>query len=154
MRRGQTNEEAHMATKTGEQELLNLEKQYWQAMKNKDVDGALRLTDDPCLVAGAHGVRSIDRQTFISIMKKMPATVHDFVVKDDAHVRLLRDDVAIVAYTVCEELITPEGKTITLDAADTSTWVRRDGRWLCAMHTESILGDPLASKGEPNTAHA
>lgn len=143
-----------MANKTGEQEVLDLEKQYWQAMKNNDIDAALRLTDDPCLVAGAHGVRSIDRPTFIAIMKKMPATVRDFVVKDDAQVRLLGNDVAIVAYTVCEELSTPEGKTVTLDAVDTSTWVRRNGRWLCAMHTESILGDPLASIREPNAAHA
>jgi hypothetical protein len=30
-----------------------------------------------------------------------------------------------------------------LDAADSSTWVRRNGRWLCALHTEAILGDPF-----------
>ncbi len=141
-----------MATKTGEQELLDLEKQYWQAIKNKDVDTALRLTDDPCLIAGAQGVRRIDKQTFVSMMKAMPSTLHDFVVKDDAQVRLLHDDVAILAYSVHEELTTPAGKSVTLDAADTSTWVRRDGQWLCAMHTESILGNPSASTGEPNTA--
>ena len=32
---------------------------------------------------------------------------------------------------------------MALDAADSSTWVRRDGRWLCAMHTEAIAGDPF-----------
>jgi hypothetical protein len=24
-----------------------------------------------------------------------------------------------------------------------STWVRRNGGWVCALHTESILGDPF-----------
>lgn len=141
-----------MASKTGEQEVLALEKQYWQAIKNRDVEGALRLTDDPCLVAGAQGVRRLDKETFKSMMKAMPSTLHDFDVRDGAEVRLLSDNVAIVAYTVYEELTTSAGKAVTLDAADTSTWVRRDGRWRCAMHTETILGDPLASRGEPNTA--
>ncbi len=31
-----------------EQELLALEKQYWQAIKDKDADAAMRLSDDPC----------------------------------------------------------------------------------------------------------
>ena len=56
--------------------------------------------------------------------------------------RLLRDDVAILAYRVHEEL-TVEGKPVTVEAADSSTWVHRDGRWVCAMHTESIAGDPF-----------
>jgi hypothetical protein len=57
-------------------------------------------------------------------------------------VRLLGGDVAVLAYTVHEEL-TVEGKRVTLDAADASTWVRRDGRWVCALHTESLRGDPF-----------
>jgi hypothetical protein len=32
---------------------------------------------------------------------------------------------------------------VTIDAADASTWIRRGGRWLCAMHSESIFGDPF-----------
>jgi len=56
--------------------------------------------------------------------------------------RAVTDDVAVVAYKVREQL-TVDGKPLTLDAADASTWVRRDGRWLCALHTESIAGDPF-----------
>jgi len=40
------------------------------------------------------------------------------------------------------EELTVEGKPVTLDAADSSTWVRRDGHWLCAAHTETLSGDP------------
>jgi hypothetical protein len=50
--------------------------------------------------------------------------------------------VAVLAYNVHEEL-TVEGKPVTIDAADASTWVRRDGRWLCALHSESLKGDPF-----------
>jgi hypothetical protein len=30
-----------------------------------------------------------------------------------------------------------------MKAADSSTWVRRDGRWVCAVRTESLSGDPF-----------
>ena len=52
------------------------------------------------------------------------------------------DDVAIVAYKVRERLVV-DGNPVTLDAADASTWIRRNGHWVCALHTESILGDPF-----------
>ena len=51
-------------------------------------------------------------------------------------------DAAVLAYTV-HERVTVDGKSVTLDAADASTWVRRGGQWRCALHTESIQGDPF-----------
>jgi hypothetical protein len=47
----------------------------------------------------------------------------------------------VIAYTVREEL-TVDGKPLTMEAADASTWVKKDGNWVCALHTESVLGDP------------
>jgi hypothetical protein len=61
---------------------------------------------------------------------------------------MIHDDVALVAYKVVEELIV-EGKPVTLDAADSSVWVRRDGRWRCALHTESVAGDPFGRDRRP-----
>jgi hypothetical protein len=69
-------------------------------------------------------------------------TLESFELDDDVKVQQISDDVAVLAYKVHEEL-TVDGKPVTLDAADSSTLVRRDGRWLCALHTESILGDPF-----------
>jgi hypothetical protein len=144
-----------MATMTLEKELLELERQYWQAIKDKDVDTAMRLTDDPCIVTGAQGIGSIDRKSLGSMMKAARYTLNTFEVKDDARVRVLGNDVAILAYNVHEEL-TVEGKPVTLDAADASTWVRRDGHWVCALHTESIVGDPFGRDRRPakGNAHA
>jgi hypothetical protein len=130
-----------MATTTVEQELLKLEEQYWQAINDKDVDATMRLADDACIITGAQGIARIDRQALARMMKAATYTLHDFRVSDP-HVRLLRDDVAILAYKVHEEL-TVESKAVTLDAADASTWVRRKQGWVCALHTESILGDPF-----------
>ena len=61
---------------------------------------------------------------------------------DDVKVIFPAEDVAVIAYTVTEEMEI-EGKPLTLKAADATTWVRQNGEWLAALHTESVLGDPF-----------
>ncbi|CAN5332860.1 hypothetical protein BH23GEM2_BH23GEM2_06150 [soil metagenome] len=60
----------------------------------------------------------------------------------DPVVQMIGDDVAITAYTVTEKM-TVDNEPLTLKAADASTWVRQNGEWRCALHTESVLGDPF-----------
>ena len=122
-------------------ELLALETQFWNCMKTKDVDAALKLTNDPCIVTGAQGVSSVDKKTFARMMETGEWKLHDFTIRD-VKVEQLSDDVAVIGYNVHEKL-TVDGQPITLDAADASTWVRKNGRWLCALHTESVAGDPF-----------
>lgn len=124
-----------------ERDIVELEKRYWQAMKDNDVTTALQLTDFPCIVSGPQGVGRIDEQTFMSMMRNPSYSIQDVELKD-AQVRMLNDDVAVVAYKAHEKL-TVEGKPMTLDVTDSSTWIKRDGRWVCALHSESILGDPF-----------
>lgn len=133
-------------------ELVELERQFWQALKDKDTNAAVRLTDEPCIVTGAQGVESIDHNTFRGMMEGANWVLEDFSFENTT-ARLLSDDVAIVAYKVKEKLLV-DGKPLTLEAADTSTWIRRDGQWRCAMHTEAIAGDPfgrdrVAESSEP-----
>ena len=136
-----------MATQTVEQELVQLEKDFWQALKDQDVEAALRLTDDQCIVTGAQGVASISREAFTAMMTDASWSIEAYDISD-VQARMLSDDVAIVAYKVKEEL-TVEGKPLTLEAADSSTWVRRGGRWVCALHTEAIAGDPFGRDRRP-----
>jgi uncharacterized protein (TIGR02246 family) len=138
-----------MAQRRIENELLDLERQYWQAIKDKDAETAMRLSDDPCIITGAQGVSSVRREQFRSIIDSADYTLNNFELSEDAQVRFLGDDVAVLAYQVKEEL-TVDGEPVTFEAADASTWVRRDGRWLCALHTESITGDPF---GRDRTTH-
>ena len=122
-------------------ELFALETQYWQALKHNDIDTMLRLTSDPCIVAGAQGVASLDRKTFREMSQNPIWQVKAFRLADPK-VQMIADDVAVLAYTVHEDM-TVDGEPISLDCADSSTWVRRNGSWQCALHTESILGDPF-----------
>jgi hypothetical protein len=129
-----------MTSTTVEKEILELENRYWDAIKSRNIEEAMRLTDFPCLVAGASGVGLIDKETFRKMMSGASYTLHDFEIKD-AKVNSPSDDIALVAYKVHEEL-TVDGKKVSMDAADTSVWVRRGGEWRCALHTESLAGDP------------
>jgi uncharacterized protein (TIGR02246 family) len=137
-----------MTTATIEKELVELETQFWQAIKDKDLDSALQLTDDTCIVTGAQGAASLDRNAFAGMLNSPAWTLNDFEFVGDVIARAITDDVAVVAYTMREQM-TVDGKPLTLDAADASTWVRRDGRWLCALHTESILGDSFGRDRQP-----
>ena len=130
-----------MDTATVEKELVVLEEGYWTALKERNVEAAAKLTDFPCIVTGAQGVGRIGREAFIAMMRDPRYTIERFELKA-IEVRLLREDVAIVAYKVHEDL-TVDGKTVSIDAADSSTWIRRDGRWACAMHSEALAGDPF-----------
>lgn len=130
-----------------EAQLLDFEKQYWNAIMNRDVQAAMRLTDDPCIVTGAQGVGRISQKQFADMLQAGGWTLHSFDLSD-VQVRLLSEDVAIVAYKVKESL-TVEGKRMTLEAADSSTWVRREGNWVCALHTEAMLGDPFGRDRRP-----
>jgi hypothetical protein len=127
---------------TAEKDIVKLEKKFWQALKEGDVDAALALTDDPCILTGAQGISSIDHETFKKMMSDASYTLDSFELGDDIEVKMFGDDVAIVAYKVSEDM-TVDGKPLTLEAADASTWVRRNNHWVCALHTESILGDPF-----------
>lgn len=131
-----------MTTEPQKDEVLGLEKEFWDAMKKKDAQTAARMTDDQCIVVGAQGVSSIDPSTMgkLTTEGKWELQQYSFDEKT-AHVRFIGDDVALVAYNVNERVVV-DGKTLPIEANDASVWVRRDGKWFCAMHTESLAGDP------------
>jgi hypothetical protein len=122
-----------------EKELFELEHQYWQAMKDGDGETAGRLSDDPCIVTGATGVGKIDRKSLVKMLQSATWKLERFALSNPV-TRQLTADVAVIAYKVHEEL-TVDGKPVAFDASDSSTWVRREGRWVCAVHTEALAGD-------------
>jgi uncharacterized protein (TIGR02246 family) len=136
-----------------EKVLTELEKRFWQALQDRDLDAVTQLTDFPCIVTGAAGVHAIDQHAFAQMLEKQPYTLDRVELAGEPRVRMLNDDVGVVAYQV-RELLTVEGKPVTLDATDSSTWIRRNGAWRCAHHTEAISGDAfgrdrIASRSTP-----
>jgi hypothetical protein len=128
--------------KTQGKELLELERKFWEAMKDKDATAASSMTDDQCIVVGAQGVSAIDPKTMGRMTAEGEWTIERYTFDDQkTEVRFLSDDVAVVAYSVNEDL-SVAGSPVTIEANDASVWVRRNGSWRCALHTESISGDP------------
>jgi uncharacterized protein (TIGR02246 family) len=137
-----------MTTDAREQEIQKLETAFWTAMQSKDATSAGRMTDDGCIIVGAQGVSAIDA----SAMAKMTAEgawelTHFAFDPKTMQVRFITDDIAIIAYAV-DETVLMDGKSLRLNANDSSVWIRRDGKWLCALHTESVAGDPFGRKSQ------
>src|SRR5262245_31491894 len=106
-----------------ERELMGLEQEFWQSIVDGDAQTAMRLTDDVCLLAGAQGASSYNREDFTKMMEGDRSTLRHFELKD-TQVRMLDEDAAVVIYKVHEDLVV-DGQEISLDAADSSTWVKR-----------------------------
>ena len=128
-----------------EDELLVLEHRYWQAIQDGDAALSARLSGDPCVVTGAQGVGRIDHATLEGMFSGATWKLTEFEITSPI-VEMITDDVAVVAYRVREELLV-DGAPLTLNAADSSTWVRRGGEWVCAVHTEAVAGDPFGRAG-------
>lgn len=126
-----------------DQELRSVERRYWDAVQRKDADEAIELSDEACIVVGAQGVGSIDREQLGKMLQQASYELTQYSFDDKQfQVRQIADDVAVVAYAVHEDLVV-DGKAESLEAYDTSVWVRRDGKWRCALRTESLRGDPF-----------
>jgi hypothetical protein len=135
-------EDYTMTSPAKQQELLQVEKRFWDSIKKKDAQGTGRMTDDGCIVVGAQGVSAIDKKTMAKLTEEGKWQLNHYAFDEkNARVRFLTDDVAIVAYKVNEN-VAVDGQTLGFEANDSSVWVRRSGEWLCALHTESLAGDP------------
>jgi hypothetical protein len=126
-----------------EQEIIELENKFWQSIVDNDVDASVALLDERSVVTGAQGVAQLSHEDY----RKMAAQgaggwdLKSFKL-DEVQVSFPTKEVAVIAYKVTED-IEVGGRPMTLKAADATTWVRKDGGWLAALHTESILGDPF-----------
>jgi ketosteroid isomerase-like protein len=125
-----------------DQELLALERQYWDALKDRDTRTVGRMTAEESTVAGASGVAGFGPQAIDKFMANASYKIKDYGI-DPQFMRINRicDDVVSIAYGVHEDLEV-DGKRIRLDAFDTSVWKKTDNGWACVLHTESLKGDP------------
>jgi hypothetical protein len=137
-----------MSRMSPEKELVELERKYWRALQERDAETAMKLTDFPCIITGPQGVGCIDRDLFATMMSQADYDIGRAELSD-VQVRLVRDDVAVVAYKV-EEEVEVDGVPIHFEAADSSTWVRRNGRWTCAAHAEALIGDAFGRDRQPS----
>lgn len=114
-------------------EIIELEKQYWAAMSEKDYETVKDLTKFPCIVAGKKGVMSVDEPAFKKMFEQGSGRKMQVKNISDEQVQT-GEDHAMIAYLIELDY---DGNPMT--CACTSTWINEDGEWVCAMHTESDL---------------
>ena len=120
-------------------EIIALEKSYWDAMKRKDGERTAALSGKTSLVTGTNGVMSIAKEKMGKMTEEGAWTLESYAF-DDVEVAVPAPDVAIIAYTVTQK-VKMKGKSQDLRAADSSTWVRGPEGWECHAHSESLLKD-------------
>lgn len=125
-----------MAIATKE-EIVTLEKDYWNAIKHKDGERTSQLTGKVALTTSAHGVTAIPKAKMGRMTEEESWTLESYEF-EDVEVVAPAADVAIIAYTV-KQKVTMDGKKQELRAADTSTWIRGAGGWECHAHSETFL---------------
>ncbi|MBK8768937.1 MAG: nuclear transport factor 2 family protein [Rhizobiales bacterium] len=125
-----------------EQEIITLEHAFWQAIVEKDTATSMSMMDGHSILTGAQGVNVLTRSGYARMAAHSDFTIHGFAL-DNIHVIFPSPEVAVIGYTVRED-VTVGGKRMTLNAADSSVWVKHDGRWLNVHHTEAVMGDPFA----------
>ncbi|WP_457126948.1 nuclear transport factor 2 family protein [Mucilaginibacter sp. HD30] len=114
-------------------EILEIEKKYWDAMTTKDYETVKNLTKFPCIVASRRGVMSVDEPGF----KKMfdQGSGKTMKVKNITNDQVQTGaDHAVIGYVI--EL---DYDGVEMKCACTSTWLKENGTWACAMHTESDM---------------
>lgn len=119
-----------MTSSTTQNEILGLEQKYWDAMKNNDVDAAVKLTKFPCVLTSPKGAQRIDEKEYRKMMGSMKGEAYKGVKIENPQVDLLTDDAALISYSIKHE-----GE----DMLDVSTWVRENGKWTCAFHSENPI---------------
>jgi ketosteroid isomerase-like protein len=119
------------------QDLIELEKRFWQAMVDGQTDLALELLEEPAALVGPQGASRFDHATYRKMAEHGVQVVKSFVLSE---IQCLQPtpDVAVLVYRV-QQQVGPRGKpaSSTQHMRDSSTWVRRGGRWRCVLHTET-----------------
>jgi hypothetical protein len=124
---------------TRKQTIIDLEKKFWDTMISKDVDTATEMMATKSIVIGPQGISEISRGDFARMMEGSKWTLdsYDF---SDVQVLFPTDDTAVIGYKV-KQKGTMDGKPYSMEAADASTWTRNGDAWLCALHTETMIGN-------------
>jgi len=123
--------------KTSAQELMALEKRFWQSMLDADTDTTLTLLDEPALMVSEHGAMQFDHTGYRQMAEHGDMVIKSFKLSD-MQVVFPREDTAVLIYRVKQALARRgESRQFEQQMTDSSVWTRKDGQWLCVMHTET-----------------
>lgn len=118
--------------------LADLEDRFWRSMVDQDTDTALELLDRTAVMVSSHGSMQFDHAGYRKMAEQGTMVLKAYEISDMQELRPT-DSVAILTYRVKQTMAqrAKPGETTTQQVHDTSTWVKKGGKWLCVMHTET-----------------
>jgi ketosteroid isomerase-like protein len=126
---------AREARDTRSNEIERLEHAFWQSLVDRDADAARGMLAPEALMVGAHGTMRFDPAQYEKMLLDPKHGLLEYALSD-MDVLFPSDDTAIATYRAHQKM-EMDGREMEQDVVDTSTWVRVDGGWRCAAHTES-----------------
>ena len=127
---------------TTPQAIMELERMFWQSVVDMGLDTASALLDARSVSVGPWGIHHFSPDEYVAMAASGNARLSGFEFSD-AQVVFPTSDVAVAAYRA-RQAFTMAGEHHEMEVYDTTTWVRRDGRWRACAHTET------AAEGEPD----
>ena len=106
-------------------------------MENHDYETVKNLTRFPCIIAGKNGVQSIDEATFKKMFESGDGDKIKVLNISDIETQLLAENNAVIAYSI--ELGIVDNQKAPMKCVCTSTWIKENNNWVCALHTEAEL---------------
>jgi ketosteroid isomerase-like protein len=124
-----------MQTSGHNKEIERLERAFWQSLVDRDASAAKRMLAPEALMVSSHGTMRFDPAQYEKMLLDPKHGLIEYTLSD-MDVLFPTDDIAIATYRAHQKM-EMDGKRLEQDVVDSSTWVRVDGGWKCAAHTES-----------------
>jgi ketosteroid isomerase-like protein len=112
-----------------EEELLELEKEFADAIVKNDPEAVGRIVTDDWIIIDADGA-IVDRERFLGVMKS-GALTHEMMVSDEMRVRVYGDSAVVTALTRTKGKFM--GQEFVTHERITDFFVKSDGQWRCAL---------------------
>ncbi|MDH5833191.1 nuclear transport factor 2 family protein [Luteimonas kalidii] len=112
-----------------------MERKFWQAMMDMDIDTAVSLLDEQSIAASARGIRCFDPAAYKAMAQAGDARITSFEFFDERVIFPI-PGVAIASYGA-KQSFTMGGRSNEMVVFDTTVWVKKSGTWLASAHTET-----------------
>lgn len=120
-------------------ELVNLENRFWQAIVEEDADTAISMLDEPAIMVSEHGPMQFNHAAYREMAQQAKMVVKSYELSD-MRVVFPNEDTAILTYKVKQALqLRGQSRQTVEEMADSSVWAKKDDGWKCVMHTETSL---------------
>ncbi|WP_423457216.1 nuclear transport factor 2 family protein [Ottowia sp. VDI28] len=124
-----------MATKA---DIMKLETEFWQSLVDQAPEKAAALLTGEAANVAMYGIHHFSPAEYLKMAKDGPAKLTSFLFSNEK-VFFPAPDVAVATYEA-RQSFEMNDTVHEMICFDTTTWVKSNGKWLAAVHTETPKG--------------